>query len=379
MKNIDSILKQALTPTDEPDFWLNQKILSMAKEAVPMKKKKYKTAAVFVSAAIALGIGSISIYAAHKFLQPEHVAEKMNDHKLKDALQSEDATIINETQSYGGYDVTLLSIVSGKDLTEFAITAEDGVHDDRTYAVIAIANSDQTPISNGEHSFFTSLLIQGLNPNRYNAYTFDGVCFDIEEDGILYRIADCDNVEIFADREIYMCVSDGTGYNADAYAYDETAGTIFRNETYNGLNALFRLPFDASKADPKAAAEYIRKIDGNNANASGEERSEEDIKISEFLEKLTPENMSDYIKPIESTTKALMPDENGLLNYEYNLEADGRGYGSGSMSVDSLFPDGKTGVCISGSSSEGTFDTLLIDVFTLNEDGSVTYTVYMPK
>ncbi len=379
MKNIDAILKQALTPTDEPDFWLNQKILSMAKEAVPMKKKKYKTAAVFVSAAIALGIGSISIYAAHKFLQPEHVAEKMNDHKLKDALQSEDATIINETQSYGGYDVTLLSIVSGKDLTEFAVTAEDGVHDDRTYAVIAIANSDQTPISNGEHSFFTSLLIQGLNPNRYNAYTFDGVCFDIEEDGILYRIADCDNVEIFADREIYMCVSDGTGYNADAYAYDETAGTIFRNETYNGLNALFRLPFDASKADPKAAAEYIRKIDGNNANASEEERSEEDIKISEFLEKLTPENMSDYIKPIESTTKALMPDENGLLNYEYNLEADGRGYGSGSMSVDSLFPDGKTGVCISGSSSEGTFDTLLIDVFTLNEDGSVTYTVYMPK
>ena len=61
MKNIDAILKQALTPTDEPDFWLNQKILSMAKEAVPMKKKKYKTAAVFVSAAIALGIGSISI------------------------------------------------------------------------------------------------------------------------------------------------------------------------------------------------------------------------------------------------------------------------------------------------------------------------------
>jgi len=179
VKNIDAILKQALTPTDEPDFWLNQKILSMAKEAVPMKKKNYKTAAVFVSAAIALGIGSISIYAAHKFLQPEHVAEKMKDHKLKDALQSEDATIINETQSYGGYDVTLLSIVSGKDLTEFAVTAEDGVHDDRTYAVIAIANSDQTPISNGERSFFTSLLIQGLNPNWYNAYTFAGGCFDI--------------------------------------------------------------------------------------------------------------------------------------------------------------------------------------------------------
>lgn len=378
MKNIDSILKQALTPTDEPDFWLNQKILSMAKEAAPMKKKNYKIAAVLASTAIILGIGSISIYAARKFLQPEHVAEKMKDTKLTDALQSKDAVIINETQSYGGYDVTLLSIVSGKDITEFAVTAEDGIHDDRTYAVIAIESSDQTPVPYEELSFFASPLIQGFNPVQYNAFTFSGGYFDVEEDGVLYRIAECDNIEIFADHEIYMCVSDNMSYNIDAYTYDETTGKISRNENYNGLNALFRLPLDSSKADPKAAKEYIQKIDEGPTDEPERAPSEEELEVSRFLEALTPENMLDYIKPIDSTTKVLTPDKEGYIKYDYNLENEGSS-GTGTVSIKELFPDQKPGVCIAGSTYEDSLDTLLIDVFTLNEDGSVTYTVYMPK
>lgn len=383
MKNIDDILKQALTPTEEPDFWLNQKILSMAKEATPMKKKNYKTAAVFASAAIVLSIGSISIYAAHKFLQPEHVAEKMEDAKLIDAFKSKDAISIDETQSYGGYDVTLLGMVSGKTLTEYPVSDETGIHDDRTYAVVAIANSDQTPMpspsddSYGEQSFFVSPLIQGFDPAKYNAFTFVGGYFETEEDGMLYRIAECDNVEMFADHEIYLCVSDSMSYNTDAYTYDEMTGTISRNENYDGLNALFHLPLDSSKADPKAAAEYIKKIDEGDSDVPETELSEEEAEISEFLEKLTPENMLDYIKPIDSTTTVLTPDKDGNLNYEYDL--GDKGSGSGTASIDNLFPDKKTRTCINGSSSCGTLDSVLIDVFTLNEDGSVTYMVYMPK
>ena len=76
MKNIDDILKQALTPTEKPDFWVNQNILSKAKEAHQMKQKKLKTmAAAALSAALILGIGSLTIYAARKFLLPEHIAE----------------------------------------------------------------------------------------------------------------------------------------------------------------------------------------------------------------------------------------------------------------------------------------------------------------
>ena len=42
MKNIDDILKQALTPKKVPDFGLNQNILSQIKEATPMKKRTNK-------------------------------------------------------------------------------------------------------------------------------------------------------------------------------------------------------------------------------------------------------------------------------------------------------------------------------------------------
>lgn len=38
MKNMDDILKQALTPKNEPDFRLNERILSHSKEVKPIKK-----------------------------------------------------------------------------------------------------------------------------------------------------------------------------------------------------------------------------------------------------------------------------------------------------------------------------------------------------
>ncbi len=59
MKNIDNLLKQALTPTDEPDIRLKQTLLSKAKEDYAMKRKKFKAAAVAASVAVALGIGSV--------------------------------------------------------------------------------------------------------------------------------------------------------------------------------------------------------------------------------------------------------------------------------------------------------------------------------
>ena len=69
MKNMDDILKQALTPKDEPDFWLNESILSQSKEAKPMKKmNRKKFASVAFSCALMLGIGSVSVYAAWQYL-----------------------------------------------------------------------------------------------------------------------------------------------------------------------------------------------------------------------------------------------------------------------------------------------------------------------
>ena len=41
-KDINELLKHALTPTQEPDFWLNQKILNQIKETNRMDGKKMR-------------------------------------------------------------------------------------------------------------------------------------------------------------------------------------------------------------------------------------------------------------------------------------------------------------------------------------------------
>ena len=97
MKKLDNILKLALTPNDEPDLWLNQKILCKAKEANRMEKRNInKFVAVVCSAALALGIGSVSIYAARKLMLPHDVIDEITDNSLLDAFSGDDAILINQ-------------------------------------------------------------------------------------------------------------------------------------------------------------------------------------------------------------------------------------------------------------------------------------------
>lgn len=263
-KDMDELLKQALAPTDEPDFWLNQRILNQIKETKRMDMRNARRVPVAaIAAAIALGAGSVSAYAAWKYLDPKDVVENLQDKKLMEAFQGKDAVMVNERQSFGGYNVTFLGIVSGKDITEHERTHNGTVSEDRTYTVVAIENADGTPMDDtyADLSFFVSPLIKGYDPNWYNAVTMRGDYSEFIEDGILYRLATCDNVEIFADHGLYLCVSDSTFYNREAYVYDKATGEITRNEAYKGLNALFGLPIDISKADPAAVAEYRTVIE----------------------------------------------------------------------------------------------------------------------
>ncbi len=261
---LDELLKHALTPEDEPDFWLNQKIINRVKEQRRMTgRNKRRFPAVVAIAALVICLSSATVYAALMYLHPAEVAEEVHDTKLADAFLSERTTIINETQSYGEYQVTLLSLVSGETLSDYPYYNNDVISADRTYAVIAIEKADGTLMpdtseeSYGELEFFASVLIDGYHPAIYNIASMAGNYADITEDGILYRLLECDSVEIFADHKMYLCVSEGMFYNAEAYLYDETTGRIVRNEEYESLNALFDLPMDASKADPEKAAEYI--------------------------------------------------------------------------------------------------------------------------
>lgn len=265
-KELDELLKHALSPKDEPDFWLNQRILNQAKEQRTMIRRKKRIAAVATFATVLLlCFGSVTAYAAWKYRSASDIAENVQDIKLAEAFSSEQAVSINETQCYGGYRVTLLGMISGESLSEYSGYSENTVAE-RTYAVIAIENADGTPMPDTSEeayldlNFCASPLIGGYNPILYNIGSMSGSYVDMTEDGILYRLLECDNVEIFADHKLYVCVSDGRYYNVQAYYHDESTGQIFRNETYQGLNALFDLPMDASKANPEKAAEYIESL-----------------------------------------------------------------------------------------------------------------------
>lgn len=250
-QQLDELLKDALTPRNEPSFLLNQKILNQVKEQKEMiGKEKRRLSVATIVLAFVLCFGSVTAYGAWKYLSSADVAEKMQDNTLAEIFLSEKAKVINETQTYGGYQITLLSMVSGELLTEHPMYNDGTIMTDRTYVVVAIENADGTPMPStsedayGELEFFASPLMKGYNPVMHNIITMSGAYGEMEEDGILYRLLECNNVENLATDEIYICVSDGVFYNARAYQYDETTGEISRNEKYDGLNALFVLPME---------------------------------------------------------------------------------------------------------------------------------------
>ena len=122
----------------------------------------------------------------------------------------------------------------------------------------------------------------------------DGVYTEFVQDGTLYRLTECSNIEIFADRTVYLCVSDADqsspfGYNEEAYTFDNTTGAISRRENYEGVNALFVLPLDKDLADPEAAEEYLSAFESD-------EKSEDDYaawsrEADAFMSEITPENI----------------------------------------------------------------------------------------
>ena len=87
-KNVDTLLKQALTPTQAPGVRLNQEIIRQAKEREDMGKKRAgKLPAAAAAAFIVLAAGSVTAYASWRYLAPEKVTEHFKDAKLAEAFQ----------------------------------------------------------------------------------------------------------------------------------------------------------------------------------------------------------------------------------------------------------------------------------------------------
>ena len=393
---LDEILKQALSPDEKPNDWLNQNILRRVKENKKMTKRtKHRIPAAAMVAALTLCLGSATVFAAWKYLTPDEVAEVFEDKGLMKAFQSEGAITMNESQVCGDFKITLLGMVSGKNLSQnvsetngsIEIDGEMTLEDDKTYIVTAIemvnasenagdGNWDEA----GALDLTVSPLVKGLTPWEFNIYTMEGGCMTVVENDIEYRITECDNIEMFADKGVYLSVTDGVP-SADAYQYDEATGEITRNESYEGVNALFNLPIDVSKADAKAAEQFLKEMEEKrNSNDAGEEQDMEEeglaAELFEEMENWTLEELNSRAEYMEDLTQVLIPDEDGNITAKsFEIEEEGMKVGEVTISPSFYFEGKQPGESVTTEiiGDEGRY---YIANYTMNEDGTFTLRIY---
>lgn len=385
---LDLLLRRALKQQAEPDEQLQRKVLRQWKERQEMKKNR-KWVAAAVAAACVLAV-SVSVGAAGHYLSSREVAEHFDMDNMAKAFSDGEGIEINQTQSYGGYNITLMGVASGENLG-WAGTDAQPLDESKTYAIVAFERADGTPMPDGTddaaepEEFFLSPLIEGCNPVNFNAMTMNGGASWTVIDGVRYQLVECDNVEIFADHRLHLCVMDRMMYDGAAYDYDPQTGEIRPNADYEGMNLLFDLPLDAGKANPQKAKEYLSTFTLMFPDA--DKRGTDEMPEPEKTE-LSPD-YTDYIRSgawkkeaagadrIAERTPAERTADGGYeLPYQTVL-ADGSEICGTLYFYDEEFVDGTAVQKTHFSSSEPGMCYMQISIAEKGEDGSVTIRSYV--
>ena len=382
---IDDLLKEALIPPEKPDARLNQEILRKSAEGSNMRKPFLKTIPVVAAITVAvIATGSLTAYGAWKYLSTEQVIEETGDKKLADAFKEKGAVNINESQEYGDYKITLMGTVSGDRLSNYLVE-DDGVFlTDRTYSVISIEKKDGSPMPDTsdedyENNFLVSPFIKGEDPKFLNIYYMDGGCSNFVKDGFEYCVADHDNIEAFAGRGVYLGVLGDTFYDRDAYNFDKTTGEITRNENYKGINALFGLPLDKSKADEEKAKKLLAKWkNGSDSNNDSENPdNEEDTKAKNNTVDETDWNkIKKNCTLIKGSVKTYPASQYGeMLSYSSGVtDKNGTTKDNWLIAVDEYFKEDEYGTKVAGTLGDG--ENSVYIVIKRSRNGKITVSKY---
>jgi len=261
---------------------------------------------------------STSVFAAWQLLKPSEVADIFEDKALSAAFASEDAVNINETIVSGKYKFTLLAAVAGEDLTDMPYYSNGEIQRDRLYAVLAVQYADGSPMPSTmdvlyeEVSFFSSPLIKGVEPTMMNVPAMNGGGSTTSViDGVLYRIVECDNVAVFADKGLYFAINTGTFFSPDAFIYNEETGEITANANFDGESVIFNLPLDKKYADPAKAEQYFKDQEAQrNGDIEHEDTMFDDIDWENAM-------------PVEGTIADVDIDSDGYMTYTYAYKTGG--------------------------------------------------------
>ena len=390
-KQIDQVLFETLKPQTEPPKELNCRILkTWSKEDQTVKQFTFKKWAAVAAALAIIAAGSVTAVAAYHLLSPAQIAQEVSkNNALSSAFESEDAITIGETQESNGFEITLLGIVSGKNLSPCLPEETKGeLAPTYSYAAFAIAKSDGTAME--YRNFCIAPLIGGVDVRKLNAATMNEGLTWFEKDGVIYELIECDNLEIFADYGVQLGVVDSFGDETTAFQMDSESGVYSKVEDYAGTVALFSLPIDASKADNKAAEEYLNALEkAAEQDASGQDSEEGDAfpdeQVRTFVDTITMDNLEEYFVRDENTVFTATPDEKGWIDFGSRyIEEEGITYNGGAGYLEYWIKEGEdfTITAISASAfDEDTLDlsTLQLNVVIRNSDGSFTEAAYIAK
>ena len=372
-------------------------------EDIMSEKRSYRQRSKVVAAVVCTVIllGSGSVYAANHYLNPSQIVDEISaDSALSKAFADKDAITINETQTSNGYNITLLGLVSGEKLGLYVPDeTKKEVSDKHSYAALAISKSDGSKMSNS--NFCVSPLINGEAFTDVNAATLNVGLSWFEKDGVIYELIECDNLEIFADRGVYLSLVDDFGDEVAAFRMDEATGNYHKVKDYAGTSALFTLPLDKDKADTMAADKFLVSLrreadsetDGERAavgvavgDASDEAISYINEKAQALVDSITEDNLKEYFVLDESRPIfTARPDEKGWIDFgtAYVEDCDwtvngGSGYLTDWLADDEDFNVVST-VVSSDDETRTDMSTLEITVVFRNDDGSFTCKEYKLK
>lgn len=369
-------------------------------EDIMSEKRSYRQRSKVVAAVVCTVIllGSGSVYAANHYLNPSQIVDEISaDSALSKAFADKDAITINETQTSNGYDITLFGLVSGEKLGLYVPDEmKKEVSDKHSYAALAISKSDGSKMSS--RNFCVSPLINGEAFTDVNAATLNVGLSWFEKDGVIYELIECDNLEIFADRGVYLSLVDNFGDEVAAFRMDEATGNYHKVGDYAGTSALFTLPLDKDKADTVAADKFLASLkreedsetDGERAavgvavgDVSDEAISYINEKAQALVDSITEDNLKEYFVLDESRPIfTARPDEKGWIDFgtAYVEDCDwtvngGSGYLTDWIADDEDFNVVST-VVSSDDETRADMSTLEITVVFRNDDGSFTEATY---
>lgn len=238
-----------------------------AGENVSLFKRRKRTAIAALALALVLAL-SFGAIAMPSLLSPKDAARYVSYHDAVIAFSQNNLIQSEETAVVGDYIVTLSAL---------------GTRADRTYIMLVYQRTDGAPIDEQHELTYDmgrDVLISGLPPDVLNQNPLHITHAFTVMDGVAYEVFDCPNLEIFADRTVYLAVYDTVFLTEDypvakcedpsnnkIYARSDECltmnpdGSIEFFEDFPNTHALFVLPFDKSKADPERSQKYLDSLE----------------------------------------------------------------------------------------------------------------------